>query len=192
MAKPKTPPKKKKPASKKPVKKKVVAKKPVKKSVKDPGKKKRKKRVGAPKGNQYALGNKGGRPRMYESFEEMEEQIVKYFDQQKIKYTVNGLALFLGFAGKSGLYKYLKDLKRKEFVYPLKRAISVIEMVYEEKLHSSNAAGAIFALKNFGWKDTNALDISSAGKQIHVFIPDNKRDDKNPIKKPATKKKKKK
>lgn len=35
----------------------------------------------------------------------------------------------------------------------------MVEMAYEHKLSSINVTGAIFALKNMGWKDKSEMDI---------------------------------
>lgn len=35
----------------------------------------------------------------------------------------------------------------------------MVEMAYEHKLSTSNVTGAIFALKNMGWKDKSEMDI---------------------------------
>jgi len=118
-----------------------------------------------------------GRPRIYESVEELEQAIDDYFypmvttsTETKIgtitsepaksterikKPTVSGLALSIGFASKQSLYDYEKD---ERFSYPIKRALSMIEVYHEERLSDNNVTGAIFALKNMGWKDKTEVD----------------------------------
>lgn len=112
-----------------------------------------------------------GRPRLYESVEDIEKVIDSYFNQEVIvdssskdgiehirtgrfepiaKPTVTGLALHLGFADKTTLYEY-RD--RPEFSYPIKRALTMIEQYHELGLCDNNVAGRIFALKNMGWRD---------------------------------------
>lgn len=122
-----------------------------------------------------------GRPRIYESVEELEQAIDDYFypmvttsvetkvgtitsqpvkSEERIKKpTVTGLALALGFADKTTLYEY-RD--RTEFSYPVKRALSMIEQYHEEGLSENNVAGRIFALKNMGWKDKIETEHSGA------------------------------
>lgn len=114
----------------------------------------------------------GGRPRIYEDPQELTKKIIEYFFSEQTdcgnyvfsndlsecitmgmvikKPTVNGLALFLGFADKSTLYEY-RD--RPEFSYPIKASLTLIEQYHEERLSENNVTGAIFALKNMGWKD---------------------------------------
>lgn len=123
--------------------------------------------------NKFALGmNKGGRPPMFESPEQMEQKINEYFDSllnedgELIGHpTVTGLTLYLGFADK----KSLREYKAKEGFTPLiKRALTVVEKNYEEMLLSRSPAGAIFALKNMGWEDKQQTDVTSGGEKINV------------------------
>jgi hypothetical protein len=125
--------------------------------------------MAAPKGNKFALFNDGGRPRVYDNPEEMIEQIEAYFneyikegDEPLIpslghKPTVTGLALYLGFADRKSLYEY-RD-KYEEFSSIIKKALTYVEMTYEQLLESKAATGAIFALKNMGWRDKSELDL---------------------------------
>ena len=75
---------------------------------------------------------------------------------QKI-YTWTGLAFYLGFSSRSSLDVFGKKPEFKEIV---EKAKLRVERGYEEKLHSTNPTGAIFALKNFGWIDTTKTDLS--------------------------------
>lgn len=131
--------------------------------------------MGAPKNNKFALNNNGGRPPIYDNPEDLIEKIIDYFEHIKgevdaeeefiltgegVKVTnytrhpeeptITGLALHLGFACKTSLHDYRK---KKEFSYPIKRAISIIEQSYEKGLREKNFGGSIFALKNMGWAD---------------------------------------
>jgi len=127
----------------------------------------------APKGNRFALGNNGGRPRIYASPEELELKVVEYFEEaseNKWDLTITGLALYLGFCSREMLYEYQN---RDEFSFIIKKARLAIENGYESGLHTFKYGGAVFALKNMGWKDktevettdrtkTNQLDLSKA------------------------------
>jgi len=93
------------------------------------------------------------RPRIYNSEIELQEEILKYFEQTKEnneRPTVTGLALFLGFASKQSLYDYEKNDK---FSYSIKRALTMIECELEKRLENQSVSGIIFALKNMGWTD---------------------------------------
>lgn len=126
--------------------------------------------MGAPKGNKYALGNNGGRPPKFENIEDLENKIIEYFNtcipntDENGEPTpcdtpsVTGLALFLGFSNKSSLYDY-RD--KKVFSNSIKRALTCIEHHYEQGLNYKGSAGAIFALKNFGWKDRSEVTIDN-------------------------------
>lgn len=64
--------------------------------------------------------------------------------------TVTGLALYLGFADRQSLYDYKK---RANFSCIIKTAISRIEKYAENELFNNpKPTGAIFWLKNHGWK----------------------------------------
>jgi len=122
--------------------------------------------MAAPKGNLYALGRGGGRPRIYGSPEELELEIMAYYDdclEKKTDPTITGLALYLGFNSRNMLYEY-RD--REEFSGIIKRAMLCVEMHYESALHTFKYGGAVFALKNMGWKDRTETDITTNGKSL--------------------------
>lgn len=113
----------------------------------------------APKGNNYALGNNGGRPPKYESADELAEAVNKYLEDAEVK-TVTGLALALGFASRQSLYDYAQ---KDEFSYIIARAKLWIENYYELQLLTSNSAtGPKFALQQMGWKDSKSIDHSGS------------------------------
>ena len=64
--------------------------------------------------------------------------------------TFTGLTLFIGFNSRQELEDYEQN---GEFGYIIGRSRLRIETLYEKKLHQQSPAGAIFALKNWGWKD---------------------------------------
>ena len=78
-------------------------------------------------------------------------------------YTVTGLAMALGTTRKT-LVEYEK--KGNELSDAIKRCKTVIENFYECRLSFPNPAGAIFALKNFGW--TDRMDLVSEGKATNI------------------------
>lgn len=111
----------------------------------------------------------GGRPPYFESQKKLNEKIEAYFvfiqgerrltktgrqSRQWLRApenaTVTGLALYLGFESRQSFYDYEKH---EQYSYTIKNARLRIEAAYEQQLLSKNATGAIFALKNFGWKD---------------------------------------
>jgi hypothetical protein len=115
-----------------------------------------------------------GRPPMYKSPEELQSQIDGYFaDAFKMDPsmqmmvpnpsfipTITGLCLHCGFESRQSFYAY-ED--KPEFSYTIKRARMMIEMEYEKRLHGNSNAGAIFALKNFGWTDKQEIDQTIKG-----------------------------
>lgn len=128
-----------------------------------------------------------GRPRAYENVEEIEAAIHDYFNngvtkrkvvtgkppnQQVVEIevpTITGLAYHLGFESRQSFYDYEKE---QQFSYTIKRARLFIEKEYEEQLSVGNTVGAIFALKNMGWKDRTEQDVTSGGKTIqNIWMP---------------------
>jgi hypothetical protein len=110
--------------------------------------------MAAPKDNKYALGlTNNGRPPIYASPEDLQQKIMEYFaycEERKENIKITGLCLFCGFESRQSFYDY--ELK-KEFSYTIKRARMVIESHYEEGLNTFKYGGAVFGLKNMGWKD---------------------------------------
>jgi len=71
--------------------------------------------------------------------------------------TISWLALFLECD-----IDTIKAYKGKdEFFRTIKEAYLRVQKVYEERLHGHNATWAIFALKNFDWKDKQETDLTS-------------------------------
>lgn len=106
-----------------------------------------------------------GRPRIYDSVDELDEACEKYFEECG-KPTVTGLTLYLGFADKTTLYDY-RD--RAEFSHSIKKALTRIENYHESRLSENNVTGAIFALKNMGWRDKVEQELKVEGGMQIVF-----------------------
>ncbi len=95
--------------------------------------------------------NPVGRPRMYNTKEELEEQLTEYFTycyDERIKLTISGLVLFCGFSDRKSFYTYEEI---PEFSHTIKKARALITMHYEGLLQEAFPQGAVFALKNLGW-----------------------------------------
>mgnify|MGYP001603380990 CR=1 FL=1 len=113
----------------------------------------------------------GGQPKKFEDVEELEGLIVQYFqslekedNEGKVYYlpaTITGLALALGFCSRQSVYDYEKD---DRFSYIIKKARLMVENGYEKSLFSKHSTGAIFALKNMGWRDKQEVD------NTHAFV----------------------
>lgn len=104
-----------------------------------------------------------GRPRIWDDPELLEKEVENYF-QTEVQPTWTGLALHLGFESRQSLNNYMD---KPEFFYPIKKALTRIENQYEKGLYGRNPAGAIFALKNFNWKDKQEVE-QSGGTSITV------------------------
>ncbi len=120
--------------------------------------------------------SKGGRPPIFDTDEELTLAINDYFlngvakrtvivgkapNKEAIEIevpTITGLCYYIGFASRQSFYDLQETSK---FSYTIKRARLFIEKEYEEQLTIGNTTGAIFALKNMGWKDkTEATNIN--------------------------------
>ena len=110
-----------------------------------------------------------GRPPKYKDVESLQSAIDNYFNNlpEKDKIlgsgikvsvpvpTISGLCYELGYESRKSFY----DLEKVDkFSYTIKRARLFIEKEYEEQLQVGNTTGAIFALKNMGWKDKTEID----------------------------------
>lgn len=51
----------------------------------------------------------------------------------------------------------------------VKRFRQLIEAEYEERMHKNNPAGAIFALKNMGWRDQQDVKLGADDKLKALF-----------------------
>lgn len=111
-----------------------------------------------------------GRPAKFNTPEELQDSIDKYFDEVPIsQYTITGLAIALGFCDRQSLYDYEE---REEFSCIIKAARLRVENAYEIKLSSQNVTGSIFALKNMGWKDKSEVDNSHTFKNKPSIVLD--------------------
>lgn len=127
-----------------------------------------------------------GRPATYETPEELQQAVDSYFEYLKGEYidvketqvidgkevdtirrewtrfpenaTITGLVLHLGFVHRQSLTDYEK--RNDEFSDIIKKARTRVESDYEKQLYKSTPTGAIFALKNMGWKDKQETEHS--------------------------------
>ena len=124
-----------------------------------------------------------GRPPIFESADQLQEQISKYFEggvttktvvvgkapnnfTVKLEVpTITGLAYYIGFESRQSFYDYEK---KDGFSYTIKRARLFIEQHYEEMLQTGNTTGAIFALKNFDWSDRQEIDQKTTLKDERI------------------------
>jgi hypothetical protein len=102
----------------------------------------------------YESKNKGGRPLKFQSVNELQISIDKYFEETPDdEWTWTGLAMALD-TSRETLQNYKE---RPEFFDPLKKALLKVENGYEKDLKKKGQTGTIFALKNFGWTDRQEI-----------------------------------
>lgn len=99
-----------------------------------------------------------GRPPLFNSPEQLEKAVDEYIAScPKAELTITGMAMWLGFESRQSFYDYEK---REEYSYIIKKARLAVENSYETSLRSQSVTGAIFALKNMGWKDKVETELS--------------------------------
>lgn len=112
-----------------------------------------------------------GRPRKFTNAEELYQAGIKYIEDRVAEHkpiTVTGLCIALDTTKdilndyESGKY----NDNQNDFTYPIKRLKMMVEEAYEEKLHGTTAAGAIFALKNFGWRDVMDVNTNKQPEEL--------------------------
>lgn len=110
-----------------------------------------------------------GRPRMYETPEQMLKVAQEYFDQMLAAgepITVTGTCMALGFTSRQALLNYEG---REEFVDAVKSIKLVCENYAERQAYlAKNPAGPIFCLKNFGWQDRQDVGLSTPDGALKI------------------------
>jgi len=113
------------------------------------------------------MAGRRGAPLKFKTVKILKDKCDKYFHdcvydkkgkkrKPEIPLTITGLALALN-TTRLGLITYEE---RKDYANTIKEAKTKVENFAEKKLYGHNVAGAIFALKNFGWRDKTEQDIT--------------------------------
>jgi hypothetical protein len=115
-----------------------------------------------------------GRPLKFETPEELKKVIQDYFTKiDPEEYSVTGLALVVG--SKQLIQDYEK---RPEYGDIIREAKLIVENSYELSLRKHGRTGDIFALKNFGWRDSRNIEHSGEikGQNPQIIIVRNKKE----------------
>lgn len=112
------------------------------------------------------IGQFTGRPPLFKTVQELEKIIGVYFQYCIDNFerpTIAGLAYHTGFH-RDAIYSYEK---KDRFADTIKRARDFILYRWEEHaLSTTNAAGVIFVMKNYGYSDNSKLDVTSKGDKV--------------------------
>ena len=102
------------------------------------------------------MAHPGGRPLKYtlEKIKTLGEQFFKDCDEQGRPYTITGLALALG-TDRTTIINYEN---RNEFFDTIREFKNKCECYAEEIALNKGHSGSIFALKNYGWRDSHDLN----------------------------------
>ena len=123
------------------------------------------------------MAHPGGRPLKFKSAKEIETIANKYFQKCEAEdkpFLITGLALALD-TDRITLIRYAEgtyDEKDAEFSNAIKRAKLRVENYAESRIYAEkqNPAGAIFALKNYGWTDKIQNENSGAVELVIKHI----------------------
>lgn len=107
--------------------------------------------------------NLGGRPRAIPSPEEFDARVDAYVADCRSKgepILLTGMILAIGLNSRASLDEYQNY---DGFSNSVKRAKVIVETEYEKRLvnGTNGAAGPIFALKNFGWRDNKDVTLGN-------------------------------
>ena len=112
--------------------------------------------------------NKVGRPLKFQNVAELQSTIDGYFQSciaEDEPFTITGLCIALD-CDKETIRNYKE---REEFSSSINRAYKLCEHYAEKQIFKAkNPAGAIFALKNYGWSDKQEIDHTVTSKIITV------------------------
>lgn len=125
-----------------------------------------------------------GRPRKYETAEEMQEIIDEYLQEcsdEGVYPTVSMLAYRLDMSRRdllnyencleNGRLKQCSQEQKEAFVHTVKKAKQYIEGCYDNRLINGNGnpVGTIFSLKNnYNWVDKT--EVEQTNREIHISL----------------------
>lgn len=111
-------------------------------------------------------------PRKFEKAEDFVAKAEEYFEKTPVKeQTRAGLCVYLGMSTDL-LLQYKKGEKGEDFKEAALWVYTRLEHKYEVDLNlRANPTGPIFALKQYGWKDNQDVEVKSAGFEIVCNIP---------------------
>lgn len=108
----------------------------------------------------------------YEDANVFVKKAEEYFETTPIKeQTRAGLCLYLGIST-TLLTKYLKGEQGDEFREATEWVYTRLEHKYEADLnYRNNPTGPIFALKQYGWRDSQEVEAKVSGFEIVCNVP---------------------
>lgn len=108
----------------------------------------------------------------FENADELMNKVEEYFDNTPVRdQTRAGLCVFLGIT-KMTFINYKNGTQGQEMADVCEWACTRLENKYELDLnYKPNPTGPIFALKQYGWKDSQEVDAKVSGVEIVCNIP---------------------
>jgi len=113
-----------------------------------------------------------GFPKKYESADLLMEKIEEYFNETHPKeQTRAGLCVYLGITTRT-FANWLSGTQGEEMKMAVEWAATRIEHKWELDLSTRpNPSGPIFALKQYGWRDNQDVELKSQGFEIVCNVP---------------------
>lgn len=108
----------------------------------------------------------------YDNADELLKKIEEYFDTTPVKeQTRAGLCIFLGISTTT-MVNYKSGAKGEEIKKVAEWAYTRLEHKYELDLNvKNNPSGPIFALKQYGWRDSQEVEAKVSGFEIVCNVP---------------------
>jgi hypothetical protein len=129
------------------------------------------------RGNLFAVNNNGGAPPIYTNHKDMSDKLAEYLDYEdyistkgkgKGTYTIEGAALYLGFASRQSMYDYEK--LSSEFSYTVNRFRLFLTNWNAKKLYwGQTFSGAQFWLRNNGgYSDESTVNQNQTVTEVTI------------------------
>ena len=104
---------------------------------------------------------------------EFQARAIAYFEgceEDGKPVTLTGLSLGVGFASRIAMADMAQSGDDKALAESIRRAVTYVESRYEEQLYSSHCAGAVFALRNLGWRDSDTKGERGGGPSVNILV----------------------
>jgi len=119
----------------------------------------------APKGNQYAVGNEGGRPTKLTP--EITERAYEYLEPSDQLPTIEGLAIELDIT-RDTLYQWEKENNEFSYILGKLRLLQANKLIQKSIKGEYNSTISKMMLTKHGYVEQSATDITSAGQRIET------------------------
>ena len=108
----------------------------------------------------------------FSNADDLLKKVEEYFENTNVRdQTRAGLCIYLGISSEL-MCAYKRGEKGEDFREVILWAYTRLEHKYEVDLnYKANPTGPIFALKQYGWKDNQDVEVKSSGFEIICNVP---------------------